>query len=287
MINIVINNESFVLPSSWSELSIKKSLCLQKLLSRVENIENYLECNEFKAQKWLDFKILVEIVHLLDISTEQSFDKDVECLYRLDEKGCNCNKSHKFNLSEKVWDKCLRSFAQGLVLQTDYQLEQVRQFEFRGEKYLLPQIDSLRQLSVYEQISADKFCVLNDLYSCDALENSSLILAILVSENGTEFSNERLYQKSLLFEQLPVSLAFEAFAMICNLHTLLKEAFVSCYKIEQNNGAETNLSADTQNSWQDLLIYVAGGIPSEIAFLKKQNCVDFMHLFNYKITLNS
>lgn len=274
MINIVINNREVRIPSRWSEISICQAIELQDYIRDVINVEKYTAKEDAEAPKWLTNDVVGKILGILSCPEEhESKADDIE---RIDP----CNNENVCNL---LWQRCLRRFINGLILETDYELKNIRTFNLDGLQLSLPEIDSLKQLSVCQSFNVEQFCMVNDLYAQNPLKNSPLIIAILAKEEGSRIDLSTIYQRAVLMQKLPMSIAFETFALIANIHILLKKLFPSFYKIKHQSNDNAQMIENQDNTWEDLLIYGANEVPSEIALLRKQKIIDFMQLIDFKL----
>lgn len=134
-------------------------------------------------------------------------------------------------------------------------------------------------------ISALQFCEASDLFILDRNFYAATIVAILTVPQKQIYSDQRVKFVAEKIADIPLDTTKYILNELRKTHKYFKKICPYCYRNE-SVGTKKNYATEGVNlTWNDLLLFTANYIPSEIKHIEKMNCYEFMRIANSKLKI--
>jgi hypothetical protein len=264
MIDIVINNEGYLCPENWSEISMSQA---SKLLEAVESVASE--------------KIRQNTVNQVDDDTLRVavYERVLSLVVGVSEGVAKViNKDELLDFGERYLD----IFIESVTMEPLYEPCGAREFELNGSLHAIP---DARSIAAYSGIY--QFLYATDLHAADPIRNAPLVMATLCdlqkdwrAGKTTGATAIRTEISADEFARLPMSVAFELYAELMKLHGELQADYPYCYAETIAPIPMVGDSGGERYLWRELLYLVSGFRPSEIAAAREMSIREFFETIN-------
>jgi len=151
-------------------------------------------------------------------------------------------------------------------------------FEWGCEKFLFPAWgkDMTGQRIPLYETPAGELCEVSNLQDTNKNLYAPLITAILCRSAGEKkYDRQTIWGRTEMFGELPQDISDRVVSELKLAHRYMKQAFPYAWQYTRNN------------SWNDLLFFIARYIPSETTVTKEMNCYDFIKLADSRLRSKS
>lgn len=336
MINIIINDQTYPIPTRWEELTLKEA---QHLIQFLKTYSPHRKIDRELDEKSIAF--LVNICHIpRDIAQKTYPNERIELALHITQtlehpithSTCDQNTKNNFPQNHRstnskseiiedinhstcssflkrffrkqnrhsIWVEQLRTWKQNwLRKQLGLKTQKIRRSIWAQTVNPLQKphwhppitgIDIHGDPLLMYKITAEIFCEASDLYRTDAWEYAPWMMALLDSSHHSR-SEKRLRQKAKQLQSISASSVIELFNLLQQTHSTLKKLFPCCYasplnKLSSQNKLQSRYTPISHPiSWNDMLHFAAGYIPSELEIVRQMPLYSFMQLLNAKCKL--
>lgn len=212
MMNIVINNNGYTVPTAWDEIGLDVAIELQKLVREAPcRVREYFasQCEPSAHEPTIDaghdaqlLDLLVNIVALMsDVPREELRQTD------------------PYQIADLV-TRYLSPFAVSVIFEPVFVPSGMERFEWNGELLTLPrsEMDIEQAVMPFADVTAEQLCQATDLHVAGSLRYAAMIVAVLCRQADEPFSMSRARRRAAGMQKLPMSIVLEVF--FC-LHRLI------------------------------------------------------------------
>ncbi len=137
-----------------------------------------------------------------------------------------------------------------------------------------------------EKLSAQAFCDATDLFLENPVTHAHLISCILSQPQNSTYNETAILRQAQKLKRHALKYTLERFDELWNAHRVLRTYFPACYRKPLHESLPAQTDNSTPSRWNDILLWVANYLPSEIPHIAHTPCYEFMRMADSKIRMH-